>query len=74
MPFADMVLLSCNSATGILSSTLISICLLGERFDNKYHTSALGLIIVGNTLTVIQTNKEQRERDAEDIAALLLSK
>ena len=53
-----MVLLSCNSATGILSSTLISICLLGERFDSKYHTSALGLIVVGNTLTVLQTNKE----------------
>ena len=53
LPFADMVLFSCNSATGIISSTLMAICFLGEKFDCKYHTSALILIIVGNTLTVL---------------------
>ena len=73
LPFADMVLLSCNTATAIISSSLFAICFLGEKFNWKYDFIALVLIIIGNTLTVLQTNKEPIERDSEEIIRLLKS-
>ena len=74
LPFADMVLLSCNTATAIISSSLFAICFLGEKFNWKYDFIALALIVVGNTLTVLQTNKEAIERDSEEVIALLKTK
>lgn len=69
-----MVLLSCNTATAIISSSLFAICFLGEKFNWKYDAIALALIVVGNTLTVLQTNKEAIERDSEEVIALLKTK
>ena len=61
LPFADLVLLTCNSATAILISSGFAICLLGEPFIRSYDLTALVLIITGGTLTIIQSNKERIE-------------
>ena len=57
LPFADMVLLTCNSATAILVSSGLAICLLGEKFVWKYDLTALFLYIIGGTLTIVQANR-----------------
>ena len=71
LPFADIVLLTCNSATAILAASGLAICLLGEKFIWKYDLPALALIISGGTLTIIQSNKEKVEHTAEEIKGLL---
>ena len=52
-----MVLLTCNSATAILVSSGLAICLLGEKFVWKYDLTALVLYIIGGTLTIVQANR-----------------
>ena len=73
MPFADLVLLASNSATAIVTSAIFSICLLGEKFMWKYDLTALFLIILGNTLTIVQSNKLKDERDITEITTLFKS-
>ena len=73
LPFADLVLLASNSATAIVTSAIFSICLLGEKFMWKYDLTALFLIILGNTLTIIQSNKLKDERDIDEITNLFES-
>ena len=73
LPFADLVLLASNSATAIVTSACFSICLLGEKFMWKYDLTALFLIILGNTLTIIQSNKLKDERDIDEITNLFES-
>ena len=73
LPFADLVLLACNSATAIVTSSTFAVCLLGEKFMPKYDLTALGLIIAGNTLTIVQSNKRKDDHTAEEVAALFQS-
>ena len=67
LPFADLVLLAANSASAILTSSLLAVCLLGEKFLWKYDLIALFLIITGNTLNIIQSHQEKVERGADEI-------
>ena len=73
LPFADLVLLASNSATAIVTSACFSICLLGEKFMWKYDLTALFLIILGNTLTIVQSNKLKDTRDINEITTLFES-
>ena len=68
-----MVLLTCNSATAILVSSGLAICLLGEKFVWKYDLTALVLYIIGGTLTIVQANRQKTERTPEEIRELLSS-
>jgi hypothetical protein len=56
LPFADVTLLTTVCAFGILFTTMLSICLLGETFVWKYDLVATILVIVGSTLTILQMN------------------
>ena len=67
LPFADLVLLASNSATAIIASSLIAICVLGEQFIWRYDLSALFLIILGNTLTIVQSNKVKDDRKINEL-------
>ena len=69
LPFADLVLLASNSATAIIGSSLLSICLLGERFLWKYDLTAMFFIILGCTLSIVQSNKIRDDRNMDEIIA-----
>jgi len=69
LPFAGLVLLACNSATAIVISSIFAVCLLGEKFMWKYDLTALFLIIAGNTLTILQSNRRKEEQSADQAAA-----
>ena len=69
LPFADLVLLASNSATAIIASSVIAICVLGEKFIWKYDLTALFLIILGNTLTIVQSNKVKDDRKINELLA-----
>lgn len=56
LPFADVTLLTTVCSFGILFTTMLSICLLGETFVWKYDLVATMLVIIGSTLTIIQMN------------------
>ena len=69
LPFADLVLLASNSATAIIASSLLAICILGEKFVWKYDLTAIFLIIIGNTLTIVLSNKVRDNRAMDEILA-----
>ena len=56
---ADLTLLSCNSAVGIIANGIISTRYLGERFDPFYDSVGLSLIAFGSTVIVLFSNKEK---------------
>ena len=55
-PFADIVLLSFNSATAIIIQVALSMLLLKEVFVCKYDLPALFLIILGSSLIILTAN------------------
>ena len=73
MPFVDMVLLSTNTAAGILMSTLISIKFLKEKFICKYDLPSFILIVTGCTTIVVLSNKEETKYPPDRIMTLLKS-
>ena len=55
-PFADIVLLSFNSATAIIVQVLMALIFLNEVFICKYDLPALILIIFGSSLIILAAN------------------
>lgn len=55
-PFADIVLLSFNSATAIIIQVLFALIFLNEVFICKYDLPALILIIFGSSLIILAAN------------------
>lgn len=55
-PFADIVLLSFNSATAIIIQVLMALVFLNEVFICKYDLPALVLIIFGSSLIILSAN------------------
>ena len=55
-PFADIVLLSLNSATAIVINVLLAIIVLNEVFICRYDLPALTLIISGSVCIVMTAN------------------
>ena len=58
-PFADIVLLSSISATGILINELLAIIFLNEVFICKYDLPALSLIILGSVCIIMTANFDE---------------
>jgi len=56
LPFADVTLLTTICAFGILFTTGLSICMLGEVFVWRYDLVATLLVIVGSVSTIVQMN------------------
>ena len=73
LPYADLVLLSSNSAMALLYNLFFATCLLKETFHWQYDLSAIVLIIMGVSLTILQSNKQEVELTQEEINALLRS-
>lgn len=71
LPFADISLLMCNTATAITTSSLLAIFCLGEKFNLRYDLTAFILIITGSVLNIIQTNKKSEKRDYAEITKLV---
>ena len=74
LPFADITLLTANTATAIISASILAIFILGEKFVWQYDLTALLLMISGGALTVIQSNKKKIEYSAEEVKELLHTK
>ena len=55
-PFADIVLLSFNSATAIVIQIILAIVFLNEVFICKYDLPALALIISGSICIILTAN------------------
>ena len=59
-PFADVVLLSFNSASAIVINVLLAIIVLNEVFICRYDLPALTLIIAGSACIVMTANFSDR--------------
>ena len=70
---ADLTLLSCNAATGIIANVFIATRFLGEHFDPMYDLPGLALIGIGCTMIIVLSNKEKQELSLNQIIELLLS-
>ena len=58
-PFADIVLLSFNSATAIVIQIILAIVFLNEVFICKYDLPALALIISGSICIILTARPDQ---------------
>jgi hypothetical protein len=75
LPYADVTLLTTICAFGILFTTLLSICLLGETFVWKYDLVATLLVITGSVTTIMQMNtKVDIEYDRARVNEIVFSK
>ena len=73
LPYADITLLSCNSATAIVANMLLSIYILKEKFIAGYDLIALFLITAGCFSIVLTVNTEQVSYEPADIIRILVS-
>ena len=60
-PFADIVLLSFNSATAIVIQIILAIIFLNEIFICNYDLPALALIISGSICIILTANFSEHE-------------
>lgn len=58
-PFADIVLLSFNSATAIVIQVFIATCFLNEVIICRYDLPALFLIIIGSVFIILTANFDE---------------
>ena len=58
LPFLDMTLIAVNATLGIITSVLLSTCVLKESFIPKYDLTGLSFISAGCVLIVLNANKE----------------
>ena len=66
-PFADIVLLSANSATAIIVQVIMALVFLNEVFICKYDLPALFLILLGSFLIIYTANFTERELSVSTI-------
>ena len=72
-PFADIVLLSFNSATAILFQVVLALIFLNEVFICKYDLPALFLIILGSCLLILTANFSEVPNTVEELKHKLSS-
>ena len=73
MPFIDLTLISCNSATAIIANIVLSVKILDEKFVWQYDLTAMFFIIAGTMSIIFQANLEQKSFTGEEISELLFS-
>lgn len=73
MPFLSLTLMGCNSAFAIMTSMVLSVWWLGERFVPKNDIPALLLISAGCATIVCTANTDAVEYTAEEAVEYLLS-
>ena len=71
LPFCDIVLLSTNTATGIIISSFLAIKYLGEKPVWKFDLPSVGLIIIGCLAIVSLSNYEDKTFTVDEITLLL---
>jgi len=64
LPFADLTLLTANSATALIVSACLSITCLGEAFIWRYDLTAMILIVTGSALIIVQSSTTQKTFEA----------
>jgi len=74
LPFADVVLLSSNTAFSVIFTQLWAICFLKEKPIWKYDLTSCILIIVGSQTIVWSSSHESIEHNYEQSMKLLLDK
>ena len=73
MPYLDLTLMGCNSSVAIMSSMLLSVYVLGEKFICKHDLTALVLISAGCTAIVLTANSDAVAYKPAEIIELLLA-
>ena len=72
-PFADIVLLSFNSATAIVIQVLYAIFFFNEVFICKFDLPALFLIILGSIMIILTANFSLVQYDVDSLKHHLAS-
>ena len=73
LPYADLVLLSSSSATAILFGILLSVYMLGEKFDLRYDLPGVMLTCAGCVTTVAFANTVEQSFTLDSLAMMLLA-
>ena len=73
LPFADITLLTSNTATGMLCAQIFAVLFLGEAYICRYDLTALIFIVSGSVLTVLQSDLTEKSFDSVQVASLLTS-
>ena len=71
LPWCDLTLIACNSATAILMNVYISWRYLGEKFVPKYDLPAVIFVGIGAFIIVYMSNKEQQTFTVDRILRLM---
>ena len=71
LPFCDVVLLSTNTATGIVMSTFLSIKYLDEKPVYKYDIPSVVLIVTGCIIIVLLSSYDDKTFTSQEIIDLL---
>ena len=73
LPYADLVLLSSSSATAILFGILLSVYMLGEKFDFRYDLPGVMLTCAGCITTVAFANTVEQDFTLDSMVSMLLA-
>ena len=73
LPFLDLTLIACNSATAIIANVILSTKILGEQFIWKYDLTAMLLIATGVVLIVLKAHTEPVSFSGEEIYYIMIS-
>jgi hypothetical protein len=73
LPYADLVLLSSSSATAIIFGIVLSVYMLGEKFDMKHDLPGVLLTCTGCILTVMNANTVEQNYTLDELKNLLLT-
>lgn len=74
LPYADLVILSCSSATGIIFAIILSVTYLREKFVVSKDLPAILLILCGCITTVIFSNKKDQDYAWSEVRGLVFSR
>ena len=73
LPFLDLTLMGANSSVAILTSMVLSVKCLGEKFVPKHDVTAFFLISVGSICIILNAHTEKVSYSAEQTFDILIS-
>ena len=73
LPYADLVLLTTNSAAAVVITQIMSILILKEKLMPKYDIPAIILIISGGLTIIFLSNYEEVYYSSEQVEELMLA-
>lgn len=73
LPYADLVLLSSGAASAIVFGIILSVYILGEKFDLRYDLPGVLLTCTGCILTVLNANKIEQDYTLDLLQEYLLT-